>query len=30
MDNLHIGCSPRARDFFNSVFDEATGKKFEE
>uniref|UniRef100_Q01WD5 Lytic transglycosylase, catalytic n=1 Tax=Solibacter usitatus (strain Ellin6076) TaxID=234267 RepID=Q01WD5_SOLUE len=30
MDNLHIGCSPRARDFFTSVFDEATGKKFEE
>lgn len=26
MDNLHIGCSPRSRDFFTSVFEEATGK----
>ncbi len=25
MDNLHIGCSPRAREFFNNVFEEATG-----
>ena len=28
MDNLHIGCSPRSREFFTSVFEEATGKKF--
>jgi hypothetical protein len=26
MDNLHIGCSPRSREFFTSVFEEATGK----
>jgi hypothetical protein len=25
-DNLHIGCSPGAREFFTSVFEEATGK----
>ena len=27
MDNLHIGCSPAARDFFTSVFEEAIGKE---
>ena len=25
-DNLHIGCSPGAREFFTSVFEEAAGK----
>ncbi|MCU1233739.1 MAG: Lytic transglycosylase, catalytic [Candidatus Solibacter sp.] len=27
MDNLHIGCSPGSREFFTSVFEDATGKK---
>ena len=26
MNSLHIGCSPGAREFFTSVFEEATGK----
>ncbi|HEY1272071.1 MAG TPA: transglycosylase SLT domain-containing protein, partial [Terriglobales bacterium] len=26
-DNLHIGCSPAARDFFTTVFQEAVGAK---
>jgi soluble lytic murein transglycosylase-like protein len=29
-ESLHIGCSPSARDFFASVFDEAVGKKTDE
>jgi len=27
MDSLHIGCSPAARTFFKTVFDEAVGKE---
>jgi hypothetical protein len=27
MDNLHIGCSPGAREFFTHVFEDAVGKK---
>jgi hypothetical protein len=26
MDSLHIGCSPDARDFFTSVFQEAAAE----
>ena len=26
-DNLHIGCSPTARDFFATVFGEAAGRR---
>jgi hypothetical protein len=29
MENLHIGCSPRAREFFTGVFEDAIGKKSE-
>jgi hypothetical protein len=29
-DNLHIGCSPSAREFFATVYEEAIGKKVTE
>jgi hypothetical protein len=25
--NLHIGCSPESREFFTSIFEEASGGK---
>jgi hypothetical protein len=29
-DHLHIGCSPDSRDFFETVFEEAVGRKLAE